>query len=223
MRAGIGPPRRRRRTTRQEWAVGLPLMILAVLVVAAILVATLAYALVGTDAPFLVNARGPDKGPAPTGARIEAAVLFAATVVVVLAGLWAYLRRRLARACVAVDAQGVWLTRGRYVQQGLHWREIAAIDVVEGEREGEMEVGVEATVGEGEGAGAVRAPFLDLYPVDRAEDSYGPLGSRVLNARPAARGLRGRRYALELVGGQGELAVLRAELRRLGARRPGAG
>ncbi|MFJ9405862.1 hypothetical protein [Streptomyces sp. NPDC101393] len=212
VRVRIGPPRRRRPMARREWAVGVPLMAFAGLVVAAILTATLAYALVGTDAPFLVNARGPAKGPASPAARISAGVLFTAMAGVVLAGLRACLRRRLAPACVAVDAAGVWLTRGRFVQQGLRWQRIAAVGIVA--------AGAEGATG-AEGAAGVRAPFLDLYPVERAEDAYGPLGSRVLNAAPAAEGLRGRRYAIELTCPESELTLLAAELRRWDAPRPG--
>ncbi|MEU9110929.1 hypothetical protein AB0D04_03755 [Streptomyces sp. NPDC048483] len=210
VRARIGPPRRRRRMSRREWAVGLPLMVFCGAVLAAILLATLTYALVGTDAPFLVNARGPARGPAPAGARVAAALLFAATAAVVSAGLWAGLRRRSAPPCVAVDGEGVWLTRGRYVQQGLRWARIAAVEVAADDLPGDA-----GAVGDaGNPAGAVRAPFLDLYPVERAPDSCGPLGSRLITARPAARGLRGRRYAFELTGDEGELAALRAALER---------
>ncbi|RSO37815.1 hypothetical protein DMH15_18085 [Streptomyces sp. WAC 06725] len=91
----------------------------------AIVPATGACALAGTDAPFLVNARGPAKGPAPAAARIGAGVpclLFLAGIgvfvrKVMLRGLAPPVRRRRRPRCVAdprpVRATGPELGRDR--------------------------------------------------------------------------------------------------------------
>ncbi|MFD7662207.1 hypothetical protein [Streptomyces sp. NPDC059788] len=202
--AGVRPPERRRGMSRLERRVGLPLAVFVIALVAMIVVATGAYALAGTDAPFLVNARGPRKGPAPVPARVGAGVLCLLFLAVIGVFVRTVVLRALARPYVAVDDRGVWLTRGRYVQQGLRWDEIAAAAVVT------------------EAAAPVTAvPYLDLYPAGRAADGDGPLDRRVVTAGPAAPGLRGRRYAIALTGPATEPARLDAALRRHGAPRPG--
>lgn len=48
-------------------------------------------------------------------------------------------------------------------------------------------------------AGLARAPYVDLYPVAKADgDPDTPLGSRLVTSDPAAPGLRGRRYVIQL-------------------------
>ncbi|MGW7553285.1 hypothetical protein ACWGJZ_18800, partial [Streptomyces rimosus] len=92
--------------------------------------------------------------------------------------------RGLASPAAAVDDRGVWLTRGRYDQQGLSWDEIAAAGVVTDPA-----------------APGTAVPYPDLYPTGRAAGGDGPLDRRVATADPAAPGLRGRRYAIGLTGG----------------------
>ncbi|RSO04796.1 hypothetical protein DMH18_33455 [Streptomyces sp. WAC 06783] len=87
------PPARRRPLTGPERYAGLPLVLFAVAVVIAIVPATGACALAGTDAPFLVNARGPAKGPAPAAARIGAGV----PCLLFLAGIGVFVRKVMLR------------------------------------------------------------------------------------------------------------------------------
>ena len=55
-------------------------------------------------------------------------------------------------------------------------------------------------------------PFLDLYPVAKIRNTrqaaLTPLGRRVVSAQPAAPGIRGKRYVLELAGPSQEVATL---------------
>ncbi|WP_030375321.1 hypothetical protein [Streptomyces rimosus] len=83
----------------------------------AIVPATGACALAGTDAPFLVTARGPAKGPAPAAARIGAGALCLLFLAVIGVSARKVMLRRPTRPYVAVDDRGVWLTRGRYANR----------------------------------------------------------------------------------------------------------
>ncbi|WP_326806826.1 MULTISPECIES: hypothetical protein [unclassified Streptomyces] len=181
---------RRRRMHRRELLVGVPLGIFALTVMFAVPVAGLAYAAVGTDAPFLVNASGPPKGPAPTGDRVVAAVIGGLWAAALVALFGFGVLRRLGPPSLTVDGRGAWLGRGRHRQQLLAWPDIAAVNIVaEGRAEGDPLVR----------AGLARAPYVDLYPVAKADgDPDTPLGSRLVTSDPAAPGLRGRRYVIQL-------------------------
>ncbi|GAA2613714.1 hypothetical protein GCM10009863_29310 [Streptomyces axinellae] len=181
---------RRRRATRRELLVGVPLGTFALVVMFAVPTVALTYAAVGTDAPFLVNAAGPAKGPAPTSDRVAGAVIGGLWAAALVALFGFAVPRRLGPPGLTVDERGAWLGRGRHRQQLLAWRDIAAVAVVPADRAGQDPL---------VRAGLARAPYLDLYPAAKADGDPGtPLGSRLVTADPAAAGLRGRRYVIEL-------------------------
>lgn len=176
----VRPPvhRRRRRLTRFEWGLGVPLMVFALLVLVAIPVVTFLYAVFGTQVPFLVNAGGDPKGPAPIGQRVVAAVLCVA-----FTALWLFavvrLLQRLARPALAVTGEGVWLARGRRIEEGVRWSELAAVAVTT----------IPTDL-------AIEPPYAEFFPVARVTESHTPLGRRVENGRSPAPGLRGKRYVI---------------------------
>ena len=182
--------RRRRRLTRRELLVGIPLGTFALVVMFAVPTVALTYAAVGTDAPFLVNAAGPPKGPAPTSDRAAGAVIGGLWTAALIALFGFAVPRRLGPPGLTIDERGAWLGRGRHRQQLLAWRDIAAVAVVPaGPAEGDPLVR----------AGLARAPYVDLYPAAKADGDPGtPLGSRLVTSDPVVAGLRGRRYVIEL-------------------------
>lgn len=202
--AGILPGRRRRKPTRTELFVLLPLLVVAAGAVLAVPVFALSYAVAGT-APLLAGTGSAD-GPVSVRSRIEAAVLGGLFIVLVAVVARAVFVRRFAAPFVVVDEEGVWLGRGRNRQQGLAWAEIAAMEVVPADaaRIPDQQGGARPRRGKAAPvvrAGLARKPFMDLYPVEKVSEGPGtPLGSRVVTAQPSAPGLRGRRYVVELAG-----------------------
>ncbi|NLU65696.1 hypothetical protein [Streptomyces sp. HNM0574] len=180
--AAVRPARRRRRPTRGELLLGLPLAALA----AGVLLAVPAAALAGGGA----------------GAAVAVVGVYAVAAV---AALRAPLVRELAAPRLAVDDEGVWLQRGSRRRQGLRWAEIAAVRVV-GAVPGASGRGKPPHVVR---TGQAREPFADVYPVERiSDDPETPLGCRVVTAQPATPGLHGRRYVVELAGPGEEVAAL---------------
>ncbi|ALG10586.1 hypothetical protein [Kibdelosporangium phytohabitans] len=173
---------RRTRLTPAQRAVGLPLMVLAVVVLLAVPVFTGLYAAFGTSIPFLVNAHGPENGPAPVLDRAEAAVLCVLFTAMLAAVVLYSLRKRLAKPVLAVDADGVWLGRGRQVDGGLRWEQIKAVHVVPGSD-----------------------PAVEVFPV-RPVDTQPPLSLRVVNGEPPVPGVRGKRYVFGLAADAPDLA-----------------
>lgn len=157
--------------SRARLVIGGSVMVVLLAIPFAAVFYTFVYAVSGPSLPFLVNRSGPGKGPAPVGDRIQAAVL-----------------------CVAISAAMLWFARqwvrrrvrgGRHVQQGLEWPRIAAVNLVA--------AGEDTKV-------PANPPFLEIFTVDPIRESRSPLAARVVNAPPAAPGLRGKRYVLELTG-----------------------
>lgn len=205
--AGLLPGRRRRKPSRSQLLLGVPLLMLAAFLLTAVPVAALSYAVVG---PQVIGSGDAFDGPA----RLEAAVV--GGVVAVIAAVLGRLVfvRWLAAPFVAIDTDGVWLGRGSRRSQGLVWSEIAAVDLVPEEPPRIPEQQRSRASGASKQvpvvrAGLVRKPFLDLYPVARISEEPGtPLGSRVVTAQPSAPGLRGRRYVLELTAPPQDIAAL---------------
>lgn len=167
------------------WAMGVPLMTIALIIMVAIPVFTFLYAVFGTSIPFLVNARSTDPhGPAPIGQRLVAATLFVASAAVLASVAVRLIRRWIARPALAVDPAGIWLTRGNRIEQGLEWARIAAVAVVESPGR--------TTVP----AADVRPPLVEIFPIDAPTEDPSPLGSRVVNAPSPGHRLRGKRYVV---------------------------
>lgn len=172
--------------SRARLVIGGSVMVVLLAIPFAAVVYTFVYAVSGPSLPFLVNRSGPGKGPAPVGDRIQAAVLCVAISAAMLWFARQWVRRRVRGPGVAVDGRGVWLVRGgRHVQQGLEWPRIAAVNLVA--------AGEDTKV-------PANPPFLEIFTVDPIRESRSPLAARVVNAPPAAPGLRGKRYVLELTG-----------------------
>ncbi|WP_433331744.1 hypothetical protein [Spirillospora sp. CA-294931] len=148
---------------------------------------TLAYAGWGPGSlPGLVN-RGGRSGPAPLGDRLGAMFFHICLWILLILFIRQVIRHRLVAPKVAIDQNGVWLTRGRMIQQGLPWAEIAAVNVVG--------PGAQTRIG----PEAASTPFIEVFPVNRAEETGTPLSARLVNAHPTAPGLRGKRYVIELL------------------------
>ncbi|MEU5875991.1 hypothetical protein [Spirillospora sp. NPDC047279] len=195
------PRERRRELSRRAWrgmstaqrvAAG-PLILLVLFVAVALTVCPPLYALFGTDVPGLVNDAG-DKGPVSAGERAEAWVIWVPWMAMIGFLFWRGVRARLRAPYLAVDPEGVWPVFGGRVEAGLEWARVAAVGI---------------------GGGRV-----ELFPVDAIKDSAVPtvLDGLVVNAAPPARGLRGKRYSLDLPDGlpAGDLAAARDAVTRFG-------
>lgn len=186
-------PIRRKRVpyglSRTRFVVGGVVIAAIVAIPLAVIFYTFVYAVSGPSLPYLINSSGPEKGPASLDDRLQAAALCAGQSAVMLMVIRQWVRNRVRAPGVTVDWRGMWLVRGeRHVQQGLAWPRIAAVNIVTGDEETSVP------------AEAASPPFVEVFTVDAIKESRSPLAARVVNAPPAAHGLRGKRYVIELTG-----------------------
>ncbi|GAA2307988.1 hypothetical protein GCM10010402_79570 [Actinomadura luteofluorescens] len=188
-------PPRKVRLGGLELLLGVPLMVFAAVVLVGGTFYLLVYAISGPSVPGLIN-QGDAEGPAPVGERLQAAA-YGVPFLAILAYLtWRAARARLSTPKVAIDSRGVWLLIGGRIAQGLEWTQIAAVNLVG--PGGATTIPPTAAV----------PPLVEVFPVERIRDrkppksslphAEGHLGGRVIDAPPAAPGLTGKRYVLEL-------------------------
>ncbi|MFC6880683.1 hypothetical protein [Actinomadura yumaensis] len=183
-----------RRMSRTQWIIASPFLLLVAFVMLGLTICPPLYALFGTDVPGMVNAAG-NKGPAPTSERVTAVVIWVPWMAFFGFAVWRNVRVRLLAPCLAVDPEGLWPVFGGRVQGGLEWKRLAAVGFADGRH-------------------------VELFPVDPIKDAPHPtlLDGLVVNGRPPARGLRGKRYVVELADDvePSELNALREAIARFG-------
>ncbi|RZS29782.1 hypothetical protein EV193_11836 [Herbihabitans rhizosphaerae] len=168
-----------------------------VLAIGALVLIVLAWT---TDAPFLVSRfHDSDDGPAPMGLRVGLTVVLGGFLALFAVAFMSGARKPR----LALDDNGVWLTKGKRSGPGLPWSDITAVTVATTQ---------DATTVPAETA---TVPLVEVFPAKGVHERGQLATAFEVNAPSPGHGLRGKRFVFQVAGTPEELAAFGAAADRL--------